>query len=67
MNTSAPLRFQPGWDTPLVVEHRNRSFLAWLLGIRSPRGECRMRIQGNCPGLDQCHDCAWSGPGRDSA
>jgi len=54
------LRFQPGWSTPIVVDYRLPSFLAWLLRAGSERRSCRARLQGKCPGLDQCHDCSWS-------
>jgi hypothetical protein len=53
-------RFQPGWSTPIVVDYRKPSFLAWLLGLAAERRACPARRQGQCPGLDQCHDCAWS-------
>ena len=54
-----PLRFQPGWSTPVVVRHTS-SFIAWFLKFPSERRSCNARHQGKCPGLDQCHDCAWS-------
>lgn len=54
------LRFQPGWATPVPVDYSKPSMLARLLGVRGRREECRARAQGRCPGLDQCHDCAWS-------
>ncbi|HEX6157887.1 MAG TPA: hypothetical protein VFZ54_17810 [Burkholderiales bacterium] len=54
------LRFQPGWSTPIEVDYRKPSFLAWLLGFETTRARCRARRQGHCPGLDQCHDCTWS-------
>jgi len=53
-------RFQPGWATPIAVDHGNPSFLSWLLGAQKDRNDCLARRQGRCPGLDQCHDCAWS-------
>lgn len=52
-----PIFFQPGWAMPIVVEHR-ASFFEWFLGL-APKA-CLARRQGRCPGLDQCHDCAWS-------
>ena len=57
--TKAP-KFQPGWCTPLVIDYRKPSFLSWLLGFKGEREHCTMRRQGKCPGLDHCHDCAWS-------
>jgi len=57
---SQKLRFQPGWSTPIVVDYGKPSFLAWLLGLTGESKACLARRQGNCPGLDQCHDCAWS-------
>jgi hypothetical protein len=62
MTTRDGFRFQPGWATPVVVEHRKPSILAWLLGIDGERKECLARRQGHCPGRDHCHDCAWSPP-----
>jgi hypothetical protein len=44
----------------MVVDYTKPSFLSWLLGFVSARTQCTMRRQGKCPGLDQCHDCAWS-------
>lgn len=61
MNTRKNVRFQPGWATPVVVDYGKPSFLAWLLGWNDGHKECLARRQGKCPGLDQCHDCAWSG------
>jgi len=52
--------FQPNWDTPIVVDHANPSFVAWFLRFFDARNDCLMRRQGKCPGRDQCHDCAWS-------
>jgi hypothetical protein len=52
--------FSPGWDTPIVFDHSNKSFLAWFLRIFDTHKECTMRRQGKCPGLDHCHDCPWS-------
>ncbi|HEV8109842.1 MAG TPA: hypothetical protein VGP97_20195 [Burkholderiales bacterium] len=57
-------RFQPGWATPIAVQHRP-SFLAWLLKAPDRRADCIARRQGQCPGLGQCHDCAWSARPRD--
>lgn len=54
-----PFRFQPGWATPIVTRHEP-SFFATFLKFGDQRGRCRMRKQGKCPGLDQCHDCNWS-------
>lgn len=53
-------RFQPGWATPVAIDYSKPSLLARLLRLRGTRKDCRARTQGNCPGLDQCHDCAWS-------
>ena len=53
-------RFQPGWATPLVVDYRKPSFVAWFLGSVGPKPECLALRQGRCPGRNQCHDCAWS-------
>lgn len=61
---SDKLRFQPGWSTPIVVDYRKPSFVAWLLGWADQRKSCLARRQGKCPGLDQCHDCAWSPQGE---
>ena len=52
--------YRPGWETPIVVDYNKPSFLSWLLGFRGERKHCVMRRQGKCPGLDHCHDCAWS-------
>ena len=60
MSPTKRLPFQPGWDTPVVVDHGNPSLLAWFLGIFDSRRDCLARRQGKCPGRDQCHDCAWS-------
>jgi hypothetical protein len=60
---SDKFRFQPGWSTPIAVDYSKPSFLAWLLGFAEESDSCRARRQGNCPGLDQCHDCAWSRQG----
>jgi len=57
---SDTFRFQPGWSNPIVVDYRKPSFVAWLLGFAERPGSCLARRQGNCPGLDQCHDCAWT-------
>lgn len=54
------LSFRPGWETPILVDYSKPSFLSWLLGFRGERQHCVMRRQGKCPGLDHCHDCAWS-------
>ena len=56
-------RFQPGWAMPIAVRH-SPSFLAWFLKFRGERAQCYARRQGRCPGLDQCHDCAWSAQER---
>ena len=34
-----------------------------LLGWADEHKSCLARRQGKCPGLDQCHDCAWSPQG----
>ena len=60
MITSEQFRFQPGWATPVPIDYRKPSFLAWFLGFAGERKHCRARMQGSCPGLDHCHDCAWS-------
>jgi hypothetical protein len=57
---SDKLRFQPGWSTPILVDYRKPSFIAWLLGFDGAPRACLARRQGRCPGLDQCHDCTWS-------
>ena len=54
------LRFTPGWDTPILVRYDKPSFLSWLLKFKGERKHCAARRQGNCPGLDHCHDCQWS-------
>jgi hypothetical protein len=56
-------RFQPGWATPIEIDHGNPSFLARFLRIGRETLRCKARKQGKCPGLDQCHDCAWSSQG----
>ena len=53
-------RFQPGWATPIVVDYGAPSLLLRFLGLFRDKEACRMREIGNCPGLDHCHDCAWS-------
>lgn len=58
MNTE-PLRFQPGWATPIITDLGNTSWLAWFLGALEKQS-CAARRQGRCPGRDQCHDCNWS-------
>lgn len=58
MQTS--FRPQPGWATPIVVDHGKVSFVAWLLRGRKHDDGCLARRQGRCPGRDQCHDCAWT-------
>jgi len=55
-----PFSFQPGWETPVIIDHANPSFLAWFLRVVNPHPDCLALRQGRCPGLDQCHDCAWS-------
>lgn len=60
MTVSNKRFFQPGWDTPVVVDHSNWSFVAWFLRLFGERKHCLTRQQGKCPGLDHCHDCAWS-------
>ena len=57
-------RFQPGWATPIAVDYGKASFVAWLLGFAGEKKGCPARRQGRCPGLDQCHDCAWSSSRR---
>ena len=56
--------FQPGWATPVIVDFKNLSFVASLLGLMNRDASCLARKQGKCPGRDQCHDCAWSSPGN---
>jgi hypothetical protein len=56
-------RFQPGWAMPVAVQH-SAAFLAWFLKVPDARADCNARRQGRCPGLDQCHDCAWSAQQR---
>ena len=53
-------RYQPGWSTPVVLDHDKPSLIAWFLGIGKERNYCLARRQGKCPGLDHCHDCTWS-------
>jgi hypothetical protein len=60
MMISNNFQFQPGWATPVRIDYRNPSFFARFLGFADQSGHCRARAQGKCPGLDQCHDCAWS-------
>ena len=64
MTFSEKRDFQPGWATPVIVDFKNLSVVAWLLGLMNGESACLARRQGNCPGRDQCHDCAWSSPGR---
>jgi hypothetical protein len=63
MMTLESLRFQPGWAMPIAVQYRP-SFLAWFLKVPDEHPNCIARRQGRCPGLDQCHDCAWSAQPR---
>jgi hypothetical protein len=60
MSMFEKFRYQPGWATPIVIDHGSPSFIAWLLGIGRERKDCLARRQGKCPGLDHCHDCTWS-------
>ena len=62
MNLTERRDFQPGWATPMIIDFRNLSFVASLLGVMSGDSGCRARKQGKCPGRDQCHDCTWSSP-----
>lgn len=59
IDVSSKPDFQPGWATPIVIRH-TRSFLERFLNPRQSRPDCRALVQGRCPGVDQCHDCAWS-------
>lgn len=34
--------------------------LAHAIGHREKKHDCLARRQGLCPGLEYCHDCAWS-------
>jgi len=52
--------FQPGWATPVVVDHSKPAFFAWFLRLTGSDRKCLARWQGHCPGPNQCHDCAWS-------
>ena len=56
---SDKFRFQPGWSTPITVDYRKPSFIAWLLGARDAPRSCLARRQDRCPGRNECHDCAW--------
>jgi hypothetical protein len=60
MTTAKIAFFKPGWDTPVAIQYDKPSFLAWFLGFADARKYCLARRQGKCPGLDHCHDCAWS-------
>lgn len=60
MSAPKDMSFRPGWANPVVIDYGNRSFLAWFLGFPDRRKYCLARRQGKCPGLDHCHDCAWS-------
>ena len=53
-------RFQPGWATPVVVDHRKPTLLAWFLGLFRKDPTCLAHRQGRCPGPNLCHDCEWS-------
>lgn len=55
-----PIRIQPGWSTPIVVDYQAPSLLMRFLGMLREKARCPMRSQGKCPGLEHCHDCAWS-------
>ena len=59
-------RFQPGWATPVVLDYRKPTFLAWFLGLFGKEDDCLAVRQGRCPGRDQCHDCTWSRQPSDS-
>ena len=52
--------FQPGWSTPIVVDHRKPTLVAWFLRVLGRGEKCLVYRQGRCPGPNQCHDCAWS-------
>lgn len=60
MPTPDDLRFQPGWDTPLVVDYQKPGLVARLLRLVKGDFRCLRELQGRCPGRNQCHDCAWS-------
>jgi len=60
MTYSEEREFQPGWATPVIVDFKNLSLVASLIGFLNGKSTCLARRQGKCPGLDQCHDCAWS-------
>jgi hypothetical protein len=60
MTHSERREFQPGWATPVIVDFKNLSLVASLLGLLKGDASCAARRQGKCPGRDQCHDCAWS-------
>lgn len=54
---------KPDWflgTTPLAGDMRAFAFFARFFGHHDKRHDCVARRQGRCPGLDQCHDCAWS-------
>jgi hypothetical protein len=54
-----------GWATPTPLGSALAYFAA-ALKHRVERHDCTARRQGRCPGLDHCHDCAWSqGVSRD--
>jgi hypothetical protein len=60
MTYSEKREFQPGWATPVIVDFKNLSLVASLLGLLNGESTCLARRQGKCPGRNQCHDCAWS-------
>jgi hypothetical protein len=60
MTNRDDFRFQPGWATPVVVDHGKPTFLAWFLGMFRKDPKCLAHRQGRCPGPNQCHDCTWS-------
>jgi len=54
-----------GWATPTPVS-AGLAFLANALKHRVRGHDCIARRQGQCPGLEYCHDCPWTeGVGRD--
>jgi len=60
MPTRDDFHFQPGWDTPVVVDYRKPGLLARFVRFVTRDSRCLAEQQGRCPGEDQCHDCAWS-------
>ena len=47
-----------GWVTTPAARAGDHA-MAQALGHRDPHDGCLPWLQGRCPGLEQCLDCAW--------